>query len=527
MKQGSNANFEQEDLVAWLSSSVDRCTLHLSRADPTKKPDSRIQRAVARLIDCDAGIRLALEHSRSGSLSWTFDPRPGHEHDHDPAIEMILPLLLPRRVIDNLYPFQRSGVAWLMTHDRAILADDMGLGKTIQVIGALRRLLRWGRVKNALVVAPRTLLQTWHSELDAWAPELLVERFNADSTFFGRCAKGPAVQAHLVLASYEQLRSPSKELRSCPPDVIVADEAHRLRKSESLAHQGLRRVRSDRIWALTGTPVERYAEDLSSLLSLLAPSHFAVDDHRLGIEVLRARALPYILRRTKSTVLPELPSVSERHEKVELLSAQRATYMAAIRSDASLTNDNFLALFNHLLGLCDLDEGSGESSKLDRAMEIVHSVRSRGEKVVVFSHKLRPLKEFGSRLRAAYGEVAVMLTGEMDLTQRRSAVRRFKTQPDCDVLLASMKVSSEGLTLTEANNVVFLNRWWNPSTNSQAIDRVVRIGQHRPVTVYYLTCIDTVEDRLEPLLMRKELTFAELIDVLQQRGETMRDLLAS
>ena len=527
MKQGSNANADQEDLVAWLSSSGERRTLHLSKGHSTRKSDSRIQRAVTRLIDCDAGIRLALEHRRSGSLSWTFDPRPGHEHDHDRAIEMVLPLLLPLRVVDDLYLFQRSGVAWLMTHRRAILADDMGLGKTIQVIGALRRLVRWGRVMKALVVAPRTLLQTWHSELDVWAPELLVERFNADSTFFQRCSKGPAVQAHVLLASYEQLRSPSNELMSHPPDVIVADEAHRLRKSESLAHQGLRRVHSDRIWALTGTPVERYAEDLSSLLSLLVPSHFAVDDHRLGIEVLRARALPYILRRTKLTVLPELPTVSERHEKVELLPTQRATYLSAIRSDTSLTNENFLALFNRLLSLCDFDEVSGESSKLDRAMQIIDSVRLRGEKSVVFSHKLRPLKELASRLRAAYGEVGVMLTGEMDLTQRRGAVRRFKAQADCDVLLASMKVSSEGLTLTEANNVIFLNRWWNPSTNSQAIDRVVRIGQHKPVTVYYLTCIDTVEDRLEPLLMRKKLTFAELIDVLQQRGETMRDLLAS
>ena len=88
MKQGSNANADQEDLVAWLSSSGERRTLHLSKGHSTRKSDSRIQRAVTRLIDCDAGIRLALEHRRSGSLSWTFDPRPGHEHDHDRAIEM-------------------------------------------------------------------------------------------------------------------------------------------------------------------------------------------------------------------------------------------------------------------------------------------------------------------------------------------------------------------------------------------------------------------------------------------------------
>ena len=435
-------------------------------------------------------------------------------------------MLLPPGVKDDLYPFQRSGVAWLLQTPKAILADDMGLGKTIQVIGAVRRLYRYGRIESCLVVAPGTLLANWLAEADRWAPELIAQRLQfTNRTFTPANWRGAVARAHVLLASYEDLRGLWDDLQDQPPDLIVADEAHRLRKAESLAHQAMRRIIAPRVWALTGTPVERDAQDLACLLSLLEPRRFAIDDHRHGIDVMRARARPYLLRRTKDLVLPELPEATEHIETVNLHPAQRQAYNGALSSIGRRPEEGYLAVFNKLRSICDIDPETGESSKLDRAAKLIESAVAEDCKTVVFSYMLDPLRQLHRRLTAAHGDIAAMLTGEQSLDQRKQAVHRFKTQPDCWVLLASTRVASEGLTLTEASRVILLNRWWNPSTNSQAVDRVVRIGQHKPVSVHYLTCVNTVEDRLQPLLDRKEMTFEQLIEALQHRPEAAQEML--
>ena len=439
----------------------------------------------------------------------------------------MLPLLLPPGVRDDLYPFQREGVAWLLRHDNAILADDMGLGKTIQVIAAIRRLYRYGRIESCLVIAPRTLLANWLAETDKWAPELIARRLDfTNRTFTPTHWRSAVARAHVLIASYEDLRGLWDDLEGQPPDLIVADEAHRLRKSESLAHQAMRRITAPRVWALTGTPVERDAQDLACLLSLLEPRRFAIDDHRHGIDALRARVRPYLLRRTKDLVLPELPAATEQVETISLHPAQRSAYDSALSGVGRGAEQNYLGLFNKLRSICDIDPETGASSKLDRAMDLIDSAVADDSKTVVFSYMLDPLRHLQKRLSATGGAIAEVLTGEQSLDQRKRSVERFKTQPDCRVLLASTRIASEGLTLTEASRVIFINRWWNPSTNSQAVDRVVRIGQRRPVTVHYLTCRNTVEDRLQPLLDRKEMTFDQLIAALQHRPEAVSALLA-
>lgn len=490
------------------------------------EPRRRERAAIDWLLANDAAVARQVKRGRTAS-AWTFDPRPGHERSCDRRLRRVLPLLLPPGVKDDLYPFQRSGVAWLLRTPKAILADDMGLGKTVQVIGAVRRLYRYGRIESCLVVAPRTLLANWLAEAERWAPELITQRLRfTNRTFTAASWRGAVARAHVLLASYEDLRGLWDDLEGQPPDLIVADEAHRLRKAESLAHQAMRRIAAPRLWALTGTPVERDAQDLACLLSLLDPRRFAIDDHRHGIDAMRARARPYLLRRTKDLVLPELPEATERIEAVDLHPAQQQAYNSALSSIGRKSEEGYLALFNKLRSICDIDPDTGESSKLDRAAELIESAVADGCKTVVFSYMLEPLRQLHKRLTAAHGGIAAMLTGEQSLDQRKRSVRRFKTQPDCWVLLASTRVASEGLTLTEANRVILLNRWWNPSTNSQAVDRVVRIGQRKPVTVHYLTCTNTVEDRLQPLLDRKEMTFDQLIEALQHRPETVRPLLA-
>ena len=478
------------------------------------------------LLANDAAFSRQLRRAAPNSLSWTYDPRPGHEHKHDRMLDRVLPLLLSLRIEDKLYRYQRSGVAWLLLHDSAILADDMGLGKTVQVVTAVRRLYRHNRISSCLVVAPRTLISNWITEVGAWAPELLVERLKFKNRTFSRADwRAARIRSHVLVASYEDLRGLWDDLEGQPPDLIVADEAHRLRKSESLAHQAMRRIRPPRLWALTGTPVERNADDLAGLLSLIAPSRFAVDDSRHGLATLRGRARPFLLRRTKSDALPDLPGAKEHIEQIDLHPAQRSAYQAAVSAAQRSPGDGHLKLFNTLRSICDIDVATGASSKLDRAEQLIDEARESRRKTVVFSYRLEPLRALLRRLRTRFDGASELLVGQQSVAERNDVIERFKTDPACYALLASMRVGGEGLTLTEATQVIFINRWWNPSANAQAVDRVVRIGQTEQVDVHYLVTVDTVEDRLEPLLTRKKMTFSQLVDALRRDPAAAQELM--
>lgn len=433
-----------------------------------------------------------------------------HEKSTDKITRLILPYTLGRRVTDHLYPYQRSGVAWLLRRRRGLLADDMGLGKTYQAISAARRLFRFGFIKSGIVVAPRTLVSNWTEELEKWAPELSVASIHRFDDVEFRSWPKIISGHHLVVISYEVVRVAKDAIIECPPDLIIADEAHRLRKRESLTFQNFRQIPSKYFWALTGTPMERSTEDLNAIMSLVDPRRFSAVDVDLHRSSLQARARPYFLRRTKAEVLSQLPGVIERTEVLELSDPQRKAYDDTRRSGLI---QNPLVCFTKLRELCDLHEASSSSSKIDRAVEIISDVISEAEKVVVFSYTLAPLILLHERLREASID-SELFVGQKNLVERNSIIEKFKANENSRVLLASTKIASEGLNLTEANHVVFLNKWWNPSSNAQARDRVVRIGQRRVVTVVSFVCKHTVEERLERILSDKSKTYDQVISAL-------------
>jgi len=485
------------------------CRVELKSTQQAVNHPLRERRLIENFLRGDAILRRKL--FKGETLVKEFDIE---ELTNDKIIGLIRPYILPIKVNDYLYSYQRQGVAWLLRHHRGMLADDMGLGKTYQAISAARRLIRSGRINWGLIVVPKSLTNNWLDELNKWAPELKVVNvrridINEDGGWLKLIGSN-----HLVITTYESLRGDIQKIIDYPPDLIIADEAHRLRKRDSLTFQSFRTIQSKYLWALTGTPIERSAEDLIVLMSLIEPRQFAMNDLSLHRSSLQARARPFFIRRTKSEVLTQLPPVIERTEIIELSDGQRKTYDRITRSGAF---SNHLAKFSKLREICDYDEITGESSKIDRIIELVNDISLANEKVVIFSYTLTPLYVLKNNFKNLNIDYRILL-GEISIEERRKVIDEFKNQSNVVALLASTKVAAEGLTLTEANNVIFVNKWWNPSSNLQARDRVVRIGQQKVVQVTSFKSKSTLEESLERILVDKQKTFDQVISALANVG---------
>ena len=406
-----------------------------------------------------------------------------------------------------LLPFQVYGVDWLGSKDRAMLADDMGLGKTFQALAGISRLILEGEITRILIICPRSLVFTWYAEIKKWTPYLSATAVIPSGNAAESVWKSRTGKSQIIITSYEQLRTNSNFM-SEQAQLVVCDEAHKLRNRSSNLSQSFRNLSPQKVWFLTGTPVERDSEDFATLFSLLLPKIFTPSDHKLGIDILKSRAKPYLLRRRKSEVLTELPPMLERQEFLELSPQQLRSYRAML-SDSETTT---LVKFGKLRHICDLDPVTGTSTKLDRIQELLEEISNLGEKAVVFSYWRKPLLALSEILEKKSPGSTQLLTSEMDLVQRDSAIRNFKNKNL--TLLASAKIASEGLTLVEANHAIFINRWWNPSSNEQARDRIRRLGQERTTYMYSFTTIDTIEEKIDEILERKEVTNEDLVNAM-------------
>lgn len=434
-----------------------------------------------------------------------------------PRLGVVLaPTLVRRRQGWPLYGYQRIGVRRLLTSERCLLADDMGLGKTLQVVVAITRLLERGECRRCLVVAPTSVLDAWRSEFARWSPAVCVRKADSSGarSVFRECWN----VAHVLLTNYEQMRRPPCEIVTERPELLVLDEAHRVKNWHSQVASGIRTLSIRRIWALTGTPLEKGKVDLVGIMNLLDPDRFGPRDRKLPSWLLRAKTRPYTLRREKAEVLGDLPRITFHHERVRLHGAQKTAYRDAQAAVASATS--VLAAFSVLRTLCDYDPNTDVSAKLDRTVELVERLCiKKKEKAVVFSYLLKPLQILQSRLVDKPGLSHVgIYQGSLTSKERTIMLTRFENMKS-GVLLASMRAAGEGLTLTGANNVLLINRWWNPSSNAQAIDRVHRIGQTRPVAVYLFEAIGTIEERLAEILSGKEELFDDVVGRLAKPAD--------
>ena len=421
----------------------------------------------------------------------------------------------------ELMPFQQDGVRALLDNHRLLLADDMGLGKTLQAIAALRILRAQGNGDPCLVAAPAGLLDQWRREMKKWAPELsaiIVRGSAADRAWQW------AANVDVTLVSYDTLRSdfagnPQSPLRRRAWNVVVADEAQRIknRNDTSNALKGLQRSRS---WALTGTPIENDEEELASILEFVDHDGRPPPMRYYPGPDLRARHQQLQLRRKKANVLRELPPKQVTKLTIDLHPAQRASYDRAERDGivylqslgAEVRVQHVLELITKLKQICNADPETGQSSKLEDIKDRLERLVAQGHRALVFSQYTSAASGVAAAVRCLRDFNPLSYTGDMILQERDDIIDRFKTQDRHKVLALSLRAGGLGLNLQEASYVFHLDRWWNPAVEHQAEDRTHRIGQTVKVNVIKYSCANTIEERIDGILERKQRLFDQLVD---------------
>lgn len=421
----------------------------------------------------------------------------------------------------ELMPFQRDGVRTLLTRNRLLLADDMGLGKTLQVIAALRILLVQRLMGCALVVAPASLLDQWRQEVARWAPELRAIIIRGSQMDRGWQWAAPV---HIAIVSYETLRSdftdnPHSPLRRRVWDVVVADEAQKI-KNRNDTSDTIKALKRNRSWAVTGTPLENNEDDLASIIEFVDHGDLISQRQYSPGPELRSLHRELQLRRKKSEVLQDLPPKLVTKLHIALLPDQARSYQRAEQQGIvhlrALGTDvrvqHVLELISHLKQICNADPITGESGKFDDIEQRLETLTKQGHRAIVFSQYTSDAFGVGALCYALRGFNPLSFTGELSPEQRRSVIQRFKTDESHKALVLSLRAGGVGLNLQEASYVFHLDRWWNPAVERQAEDRSHRFLQTVPVNVFKYTCTDTIEERIDELLERKQDLFDRLID---------------
>ncbi len=420
----------------------------------------------------------------------------------------------------ELMPYQQDGVQALLKNPRLLLADDMGLGKTIQAIAALRILRARGDVAAGLVVAPASILDQWRREIAKWAPELsaIIIR-GPQSERHGQWQ----LQRHVTLVSYDMLRSEYGNRQSSAFrrhwDVVVADETQRIknRNETSRALKGLRRTRS---WALTGTPIENHEEELASILEFVDHSGIGLPPRYRPGTVLRERHAQLQLRRKKDEVLDDLPPKQITMVPIALTHRQRNSYDRAEQEGIvflkSLGTEvgiqHVLELITRLKQICNADLQTGESCKLADIEDRLEQLTAQGHKALIFSQYTSDMSGVAAAASYLRKFNPLILTGEVPVADRPAIIEQFKIGDRHKALILSLRVGGLGLNLQEASYVFHLDRWWNPAVERQAEDRTHRMGQTVKVNVIKYSCIDTIEQRIDEILVRKQELFNQLVD---------------
>ncbi len=463
----------------------------------------------------------------------------------------------PRNLkVQQFRDYQKRGFSWLVfLHNigtGGILADDMGLGKTLQTIA----MLVWLKSKTkghkpTLVVAPTSVVPNWAREIEKFAPSLSTLLWQGPDRHE---YKDEIEEVDVVITSYALLRRDEELLQSSNFRYVILDEAQHVKNPLSATARAAKKLNCDRRLALTGTPIENRLSEIWSIMDFVSPgllgSLKSFEDKyarpvergdQETIEKLRAIIRPFVLRRTKSEVAPELPAkieqemivpLSDEQAKLykQMLAQVRASLMSEVEKQgvakaqiqilAALTRlrqaacDPRLTKMNAREGAWN-DEASG---KLSALREILQEAKAGGHRVLVFSQFVEMLQLIRKALDAD-GIRYEYLDGSTK--DRQDRVDHFNSDESIDAFLISLKAGGTGLNLTGADTVVHFDPWWNPAVEDQATDRAHRIGQTKVVSVYRLIAKGTVEEKILQLSSKKRDLMA---NVLHTEGAPLKGL---
>lgn len=403
------------------------------------------------------------------------------------------------------FPYQMDGIAFLYSRSSAILADEMGLGKTMQAITAIRMLLLSGEIRNTLLVCPKPLVTNWMREFRQWAPEIPIAVIQGDSSKRAWVWSNP--QAPVKIANYELMLKDSAIIddESLYFDLVLLDEAQRIKNRNSTTSEIVRSIPRSRSWALTGTPIENSVEDLVSIFEFLSPGHLSGDMH---LKSLGHATRDHILRRTKDKVLKDMPPRLYRNADLELTAEQRASYKTAEEEGIvhladlgeSVTVQHVFELVLRLKQICNFDPVTRSSSKLERLEADMEEIVASGQKAIVFSQWVSTLDVIRDKL-ARFNPVEYH--GRIPSSRRDGVIDRFRNDPSCGLILMSYGAGAVGLNLQFCHYVFLFDRWWNPAVEDQAINRAHRLGVKKAVTVTRMMAVETIEQRIDSVLCEK------------------------
>ncbi len=456
----------------------------------------------------------------------------------------------------KLYPYQVEGVAFLAGRGRALLADEMGLGKTAQAIAAMAQLSRRGEVRRTLIVCPASLKHQWLREIQQFTglgvEDVIVVGGPREARQTAYAGAPP-----VLVTSYELARADEAELADLAPDLLVLDEAQRLKNWRTRTAAVVKGLRSGFAFVLTGTPLENRLDDLYSLMQV-------VDPHRFGplwrfneefttldgsgrptgyrnLDGLRERIAPVVLRRRKEEVLKDLPARLVTRLTVPMTPAQAAIHeeaegaaarLLAILRKRPLTpveEQRLMRAFQRMRMACDaaglVDKKTAGAPKLEELERLLEEIcLGDGRKVVVFSEWER-MQAMAAEVCERLGLGHVRLHGGVPSSARGRLIDRFREDPQCQVFL-STDAGGVGLNLQAASHVVNLDLPWNPAVLAQRIARVHRLGQREAVNVVLLVSEGSFEERMEGTLDGKRALFAAAVGDDQETVELERSSMA-
>jgi hypothetical protein len=436
----------------------------------------------------------------------------------------------------ELKPFQRAGVAYLLEQRRAFLADEQGLGKTIEALATLEA----DDAYPAVVVCPASLKLNWMREIERWLPGRTVQALTGMGT------NAPIPSADITVVNYDILAARGPALAALKPKALVLDESHYCKNAAAKRTQAVARlaatVPSDAlVLALTGTPVMNRPPELIAQLRIIGrladfgsgaqfgrrfkgpDAHVRLHWHlrsRCFVRRLKADVLPQLPAKTRTVVPVELDNEAEyRLAETDVIAWLRSRPLDLSELDAKIA----AALRAERLVRLNALKMLAARGKLHAALAWIHDFCSSGERLVVFAHHREVQRAVVARFPRA-----LHILGEDSHAARDASVDAFQAADGADnqLIVCSLEVAGQGLTLTQASNVAFLELDWTPAKHDQAEDRLHRIGQQDAVNAWYLLAAGTIDETMATLLERKRAIIGAVTDGREEDDEAIVDALA-